>query len=173
MPAGIRCLRALISICWVSTARQPLLNQYISSRRPSETSRCGRCGLVTNRMVSRYLSLTRRQFDSCRTGCSSSRGWPALMTIVPGQPDELVSHERGGQSCCSWGNRPPSPALQLLSEDPILGQDVLLSPVLLPVELAGYRDNQHEPGVDDGCHRLFVTVESRWSMLKNHAQKRG
>jgi hypothetical protein len=65
----------------------------------------------------------------------------------------------------------PSPVLQLLSEEPVLVQDILQSPVLLPVEPAGYREHQHEPRVDDRCRRLFVTVESRWSMLKNQEQK--
>jgi hypothetical protein len=38
--------------------------------------------------------------------------------------------------------------------------------------LAGYRENQHQPRIDDGCHRSIVAVKNGWSTLENKKQKR-
>jgi hypothetical protein len=87
----------------------------------------------------------RRPAEHCRFGCQET-------TLPVGEADS------------------PSPAPQLAIDDPSLGQNALQSPALLPVEPAGYRDNQHQPRFDDGCPRLIVAVKSRWSMLENHEQ---
>jgi hypothetical protein len=42
----------------------------------------------------------RRQIDFCQTARRSFRRWPALMSIVPGKPDKLVSNGRRAQLCC-------------------------------------------------------------------------